>query len=171
MPSRLACLIPVVAVVLVIFNSPADSLRAQAQRGIALTGVVSSAEEGPMEGVIVRAKRSGGTQTVGVVTDRRGRYRFPQDRLEPGQYSLRIRAIGYDLEGDATASVAPQQTATADLKLRKTHDLAAQLTNTEWLASFPGTDEQRASVRGCAHCHSLELVTRSRHDADEFVAV
>jgi hypothetical protein len=50
-------------------------------------------------------------------------------------------------------------------------ELAAQLTNAEWLASFPGSDDQKASVRGCAHCHTLELVTRSRHDAAKFVGV
>ena len=55
--------------------------------------------------------------------------------------------------------------------MKKARDLAAQLSNTEWLASFPGTDEQKASVRGCAHCHTFELVTRSRHDADEFMGV
>src|SRR5438105_2704445 len=54
----------------------------------------------------------------------------------------------------------------ADLKLRTTRDLAAQLTNTEWLASFPGTDEQKASTRGCEHRHALERMTRPRHDAD-----
>ena len=56
-------------------------------------------------------------------------------------------------------------------KLRKTRDLASQLTNAEWLASFPGTEEQKASVRGCAHCHTLERVARSHHDAREFTAV
>jgi len=156
---------------LILLQIPSKPLRAQAQQPAALTGVVSSSEEGPMEGVVVRAKGSGGTVTIAVVTDREGRYRFPQARLEPGQYSLRIRAVGYDLESDATASVVAERTTMADLKLRRTRDLAAQLTNTEWLASFPGTDDQKASIRGCAHCHSLELMTRSRHDADEFVAV
>ena len=171
MQARLAWLIPVAGAALILLQIPSKPLRAQAQQAAALTGVVSSSEEGPMEGVVVRAKGSGGTVTIAVVTDREGRYRFPQARLEPGQYSLRIRAIGYDLESDATASVVAERTTMADLKLRTTRDLAAQLTNTEWLASFPGTDDQKASIRGCAHCHSLELMTRSRHDADEFVAV
>jgi streptogramin lyase len=124
-----------------------------------------------MEGVLVSVKKAGAKQTITVVSDRQGRYRFPQARLEPGDYTLRIRAIGYDLESAATVSVAAQKTTTSDLRLRKARDLAAQLTNAEWLASFPGTAEQKASVRGCAHCHTLELMTRSRHDADEFTAV
>jgi streptogramin lyase len=49
--------------------------------------------------------------------------------------------------------------------------LASQLTNAEWLESFPGTDEQKAAVRGCAHCHTLERIARSRHDVNEFMSV
>ena len=138
---------------------------------IALTGVVSSPEEGAMEGVLVSARKTGSTQTITIVSDQQGRYRFPAARIEPGQYSLKIRAIGYDLERDTTVSTVPDKTTVADLKLRKTDNLASQLTNTEWLASVPGSDEQKASIRGCAHCHTLELVTRSRHDADAFMTV
>lgn len=139
--------------------------------GTALSGQVTSAEEDRMEGVLVSATKAGSTQTITVVSDEQGRYRFPAAKLEPGRYALAIRAIGYDLDGEITVSIDAGQAATADLKLRKASDVASQLTNAEWLASFPGTDDQKASVRGCAHCHSLELVTRSRHDADGFMKV
>lgn len=137
----------------------------------ALAGLVTSAEEGAMEGVLVSARHTGTTWTTTVVSDDKGRYQFPRERLEPGSYTLRVRAIGYDLESDAAVEIANARTTTRDLKLGKARDLAAQLSNAEWLASFPGTDEQKASVRGCAHCHMLDLVTRSRHDADHFMGV
>src|SRR6267143_6604136 len=73
-------------------------LQAQPVDAVALTGQVTSVEEGPMEGVLVSAKKSGSPITITVVTDRDGRYRYPPARLEPGQYSLRVRATGYDLE-------------------------------------------------------------------------
>jgi len=146
-------------------------VRAQHRTDTALTGLVASNEEGAMEGVLVSARKAGSTQTITVVSDRQGRYRFPPRKLEPGQYALHIRAIGYDLERDVTISVAPDKTTTADIALRKTTNLASQLTNAEWLASFPGTEEQKANIRNCAHCHTLELVTRSTHDANAFVPV
>ena len=59
----------------------------------ALTGTVSSSEEGLMEGVVVSAKRNGSTITVSVVSDLDGRYRFPEDRLEPGIYNISIQSI------------------------------------------------------------------------------
>ena len=157
---------------LVLLGQPAPrAILAQDDEPVALIGAVSSVEEGPMEGVLVSAKKTGSTVTTTVVTNQQGRYRFPRARLEPGEYAVRIRAIGYDLSSPATVSIDARRTATADLKLQKAGDVAAQLTNAEWLASFPGSDAQKADVRGCAHCHTLELVTRSRHDADRFVPV
>jgi virginiamycin B lyase len=157
---------------LVLFAQPAPrAILAQDDEPVALIGAVTSVEEGPMEGVLVSAKKTGSTVTTTVVTNQQGRYRFPRARLEPGEYAVGIRAIGYDLSSPAAVSIDARRTATADLKLQKAGDVAAQLTNAEWLASFPGTDAQKAEVRGCAHCHTLELVTRSRHDADRMVPV
>jgi virginiamycin B lyase len=53
--------------------SIAHSIRGASSPDIALTGQVSSAEEGPMEGVLVSAKRAGSTVTTTVVTDDKGR--------------------------------------------------------------------------------------------------
>ncbi|HXD74918.1 MAG TPA: carboxypeptidase regulatory-like domain-containing protein [Vicinamibacterales bacterium] len=137
----------------------------------ALTGLVTSAEEGPMEGVLVSAKKAGSTITVTVVSDEHGRYRFPSSRLDAGQYTLRIRAVGYDLASPHDVQLANGAAATADLTLTKTRDLAAQLSNAEWLASFPGTEPQKASIRNCTHCHTLERVARTRYDVDKLTAV
>src|SRR4030095_7071163 len=61
-----------------------------------------------------------------------------------------------------------QKTSTADLSLVRTKDLAAQLSNGEWMASMPGTDRQKGLLLNCVGCHSLERVARSPHDADAF---
>src|SRR5207253_5988409 len=79
--------------------------RTAAQTSAALTGVVSSQAEGPMEGVVVSAKRAGSTMTVSVVSDAQGRYAFPSSRLESGTYTIRIRATGYDLDGSSSVDV------------------------------------------------------------------
>ena len=92
-------------------------IAAQAQT-VALNGQVTSAEEGAMEGVLVSAKKAGSTVTVTVVSDKDGRYSFPASKIEPGQYALRIRAVGYDLDNHKSIEVAPQKTTTLDLNLR-----------------------------------------------------
>src|SRR5947209_3938238 len=146
-------------------------VRAQTQVPAALTGKVTSDAEGAMEGVVVSAKKAGSTVTVSVISDGQGRYSFPADRLEPGQYSLRIRAVGYELAAPAKADVAAEQTTTVDLKLRKTKNLAAQLSNAEWMTSLPGTEDQKAFLLNCVGCHTLERIVRSTHDADEWQQV
>lgn len=136
-----------------------------------LSGQVGSPGETKMEGVLVSAKRLGSTITTTVVSNVDGRYRFPAGRLEPGHYALSIRAGGYDLASPASVEIAAGKPAVANIQLRKATNLAAQLANSDWLTSFPGTEEQKASVQGCTHCHTLERIARSSHDADEFMSV
>ena len=132
-----------------------------ADKASALSGKVSSAEEGAMEGVVITAKQVGSPISVSVVSDKDGRYSFPADHLGPGHYSLAIRAVGYDLASMPSADVGADKGATLDLKLVKTKDLAAQLTNAEWMMSVPGTDAQKNSLLNCNGCHTLARVVRS----------
>ena len=146
-------------------------VHAQADPPAAVIGRVSSAEEGPLEGVLISAKKAGSTITLTVVTDQQGHYRFPQSRLESGQYALRIRAAGYEVEGPITVDVVESKTTTKDLTLRKARDLASQLSNAEWINSVPGTVAEKAILRPCSHCHTLERILKSRHNAEQFVPV
>ena len=150
---------------------PACALRRPS--AAALTGKVTSAEEGAMEGVVVSAKK--GIVTVSVVSDDKGEFSFPASKLDAGDYALTIRAVGYDLEGPKTVTVAAGKPASIDVKLAKTRNLAAQLTNLEWMLSVPGTDEQKRALTGCTNCHSVERILNSelqrrrvheRHQAD-----
>lgn len=141
---------------------------AQAQTGVALAGTVTSAQEGPMEGVLVSAKKEGGHITITVVSDEKGHYAFPADRLEPGHYDVKIRAIGYIADNRPEADVASGRTANLDLKLDKTNNIAPQLTSAEWLASMPGTDEQKAFLQDCTTCHTLIRPLSSGFTAADF---
>src|SRR2546421_13120899 len=124
-----------------VFLPTIDSVRAEGQA--ALTGIVSSEAEGKMEGVVVTARRAKSIVQVSVTTDAEGRYTLPRNRLEPGEYTLSIRAVGYDIESPTKATVNGKA-ATADIKLKKTKNLAGQLTNAEWMMRIPGTEEQKA---------------------------
>src|SRR5712692_314031 len=131
---------------------------------LALAGRVNSETEGPMEGVLVRAKAVGSTVSITVVTDRNGEYSFPASRLTPRTYNLDIRAVGYELTNLVSVEVTPGKTARADLKLAETKDLSAQLTSAEWLLSIPGTEEQKSQLFRCAACHSLAPIVQSTYD-------
>jgi streptogramin lyase len=139
--------------------------------GAALTGRVTSATEGSMEGVLVSARKSGSAITLTVVSDQNGRFSFPPGKLESGRYSLAIRAVGYELDGPSTVDVAERKTAQIELALRKTKDLAAQLSNTEWFTSMPGTGEQKRPLIECMSCHTFERIARTRYNGDEMLPV
>jgi virginiamycin B lyase len=140
---------------------------AQAQGAAALTGLVTSAEEGPMEGVLVSAKKDGSSITVTVVTDQKGEYSFPAGRLDPGHYAIAIRAGGYNLDAPKAVDIAGVG-AKADIKLVKTKNLANQLTNAEWMLSAPGPENVKGNLINCVECHTVQRIFASTHDAAEF---
>jgi len=137
----------------------------------ALSGKVVAPQTGALEGVLVSAQLSGSPITVTVVSDQSGRFAFPPGKLGGGHYALRIRATGYELDTPQSVDIADSKPAEIDLKLRKASDLAAQLTNTEWFMSFPGTAEQKRPLIECMSCHTLERIARSKYDADAFMPV
>ena len=171
-----ACIVLAVTAGLVVHAPPA-ALGAQAASApdthpqVVLTGRVTSAAEGPLEGVVVTAKRDGSTIAVSVVSDAEGRYRFPAARLHAGRHALGIRAVGFELDGPHAVEVGAAGTTTADLALRTTRDLEAQLTNAEWLESIPGTAGQQRLFESCVRCHTLDRIMQSRYDADAWLRV
>ena len=134
-------------------------------RDIALSGIVTSAREGSMEGVLVSARRQGSPVTVTVVADAIGRFAFPAARLSPGIHDITIRAVGFELAAPVRAEITAGRQATLDLSLVGARNLAAQLSNTEWLTSMPGTAEQKRPLIECMSCHTLERIARSTLDA------
>ena len=131
-----------------------------------LTGVVTSDVEGRMGGVLVTARPQGANMTVTVISDDQGRYAFPPGKLQPGKYTLTIRAVGYELAGQTAAEIKPSGAAHADIKLVKTKDLASQLTGAEWMMSIPGNEKQKIALFHCDQCHSLDHVAKSTYDAE-----
>src|SRR5213593_646426 len=93
----------------------AGFLTAQTSSSPALTGKVTSQAEGTMEGVLIGAKKAGSTIATWVVSNAQGQYSFPRERLEPGKYTITIRAVGYDLPKTSVDVTA--QTAQLDLQL------------------------------------------------------
>jgi virginiamycin B lyase len=133
----------------------------------ALTGQVTSAEEGPMEGVLVSAKKDGSTITTTVVTNAKGEYSFPADRLDNGHYAIAIRAASYNLDGPKAVDILAGGSK-ADIKLVKSKNLTNQISNAEWLLSVPGPENNKAQMASCVGCHTLQRIFTSTHDAEEF---
>jgi len=147
-------------------------IAAEGTAAAALTGVVSSQADGPMEGVLVGAKRAGSTISTWVVSNAQGQYSFPRDRMEPGHYAISIRAVGYelpatsvDLKGDATRLDLPLT------KIGRPMKIATQMSNAELIMSAPGPAGQRNALGGCVNCHTLQRVFFSHFEPLEMSEV
>ncbi len=86
-------------------NTTAGSTSVIDTRTVTLTGTVSSQDEGLMQGVLVTVRREEDSFAITVVSDDQGRYSFPIDRLQPGSYTVGIRAAGYALPDRQSISV------------------------------------------------------------------
>ena len=143
----------------------------------ALTGAVRSAEEGLMEGVLVSAKREGSKKIVTVVSNAGGVYSFPADRLEPGRYDISTRAVGYVLPGASSkmsVNVTANRDARLDLNLRRSNvlELSLQMTDPEWLMSYPLDDKTKFDLfRDCSRCHTMLRASMSTYNADQLAWV
>src|SRR5258705_8522026 len=128
---------------LLAFAAGSHPAMAQNHGSAALTGTVSSVQEGKMEGVVVSAKRPGSTIMVSVSTNAQGQYSFPEGRLAPGAYDITMRAIGYTLPA-TKATIRADGSTQLDLKLAKAQPdvVALQMSNSEWVQSAPGTQVQ-----------------------------
>jgi virginiamycin B lyase len=164
MPSRRVISAVFAAVILALF---ALYQPASAQTPPALTGKVSSAEEGLMEGVVVSAKK--GIVTVSVVSNDKGEFSFPASKLAAGDYALSVKAGGYDLDGPKQITLAGKPQA-IDVKLVKTKDITPQLSNQEWIHSVPGSKDEKRILSRCVNCHSIERVVTSKYTGPELVA-
>src|SRR5690242_21904851 len=102
------CMTTALAAASILASAPA---RADERAPAALTGQVTSDPEGAMEGVVVTARKDGSIVSTSVTTDARGRYAFPENRLEPGRYTVTIRAVGYDLPAATSADVIAERTS------------------------------------------------------------
>ena len=137
-----------------------------------LTGTVGSSQERRMEGVLVSARRQGSTKTITVVSNADGVYSFPRGRLEPGKYDVTIRAAGYVIPSPTASmpvdiAAAP---ATLDLNLRQANILerALQMTDPEWLVSYPLDDKTKFDLlRDCNRCHTLRRPSMSTYTKEQ----
>ena len=84
---------------------------------------------------------------------------------------LKIRAAGYDLDGPKAIDVVEGKMVSANLKLKPTENLSAQLTDAEWLLSIPGTDEQKKFLLGCNGCHTIDRIVKANKSAEEWLQV
>ena len=142
-----------------------------AQAGPALAGQGHGRPGVALEGVLVSAKKTGSTITVTVVTDKDGRYSFPAGRLEPGQYSLRIRAIGYDLDNPESGVGRGRQDHDSRSRVAQDRGYRGATDQCRMARQHAGHRRAEGSLLNCVGCHTLARPLSSKYSADEFLTM
>ena len=141
----------------------------------AIVGSVQDAKGSPLNGVFVSATRNGANYTVTVFSDDAGKFRFG-DNLAAGTYTVTAHASGFQSIQRSNVDVKPQTPLRLDFSLQEETRLEEQFkqaTPGEWLASVPGTEEEKRSVaRHCSGCHhNLYQVMAHRFDKDGWMKI
>ena len=171
--------IPLRAFLLIALVSSGCAERQQSVTNMALMGVVTSEQEGPMEGVVVILRGVDETVLTSVTSDATGGFQFHRDRLGAGEYDVSVRAAGYELLETKTVVIDDKKShSLGQLSLAAVTEplrLASQLTSLDWVNSFPGSQAEKdllvKNMVNCGFCHSLERIARSPYNAEGFEQV
>ncbi len=82
-----------------------------------VSGIVKGPDGAPFEGAFVQAQNAKTRITVSVLSGKDGRYRV--EKLPAGEYTLRIRAVGYQADPHSGTNLAADQNASLDFALQK----------------------------------------------------
>lgn len=142
-------------------------------RAATLTGMVTSSDGKPMEGVAVSARAADKTFTTTVYTEANGRYSFPP--LADGQYSIWAQAVGFDA-GKSDQTLSGAKNAQQNFTLNPLQDFSSQLMGDEILASLPGAtrDDLRMKAivaNNCTGCHQANFPLQNRFDEHGWMTI
>ena len=164
---RTRLLATVAALAMLSLVSTPGALRAQAPA--ALSGQVSSQEEGNMEGVLVSAKKTGSHH------HHHGRQRRAGPFQLPG-VEARARAI-HDLDprdrlrprtGRRRSSSPPTSPRAPTSSWSRPRTSPARCRTASGSPACPAREQQKLSLLNCVSCHTLERIVKSSYDSDGF---
>jgi virginiamycin B lyase len=136
--------------------------------GATIAGTVKGPDGAPFEGAFVQAQNSKTRITVSVLSGKDGRYRV--EKLPAGEYTIRIRAIGYTAVPQNGVNLSADQNAPMDFALQKGMVRWSDLSYYQGKELFPEGKGKAAFVRICLGCHGFETRMASVHrDADGWV--
>lgn len=133
-----------------------------------ISGTVTQAGGGPMEGVLVSARAAGKSFTTSVFTDRTGAYSFPA--LDAGQYRVWAQAVGFDTgRSDFALTGGRANRAFTLTRLTEPGKILRQMSGAEYMLSLPQetlADRRMAHVykNNCTACHTASYTLQNRWD-------
>lgn len=130
-----------------------------------VNGTVKGPDGAPFEGAFVLAQNSSTRITVSVLSDRQGHYEVPN--LPAGEYTLRIKAVGYKADPQSGVKLSADQAASADFVLQKGMVRWSDLSRYQGERLLPDGKGKDVLESRCFICHDFQSKMASvTRDAD-----
>ena len=146
----------------------AIGLAASCVSAATITGTVKGPDGSPFRGAFVQAQNSQTRITVNVLSGPDGKYRV--EKLPAGEYTVRIRAVGFKADPKSGVKLTADQNASMDWSLEQGMVRWNDLSYLQGKVLFPEGKGKQELVTTCFGCHGFETRMASVHrDADGWV--
>ena len=119
-----------------------------------ISGVVKDPAGAPFRGAFVRAQNLKSKITVNVLSNNQGRYQI-QD-LPPGEYEVRVSAVGYKSEPREGVQLAAGESSPVDFALQQGTVRWSDLSLYQGEKLLPEGEGKNLLVRNCFVCHGFQ---------------
>ena len=133
--------------------------------GEMISGTVKGPDGSPFKGAFVRAQNGTSKITVVVLTDRQGGYRF-QD-LTPGEYQVRVTAVGYKSDTRSGVKMDGVQPVSLDFAIQKGMVRWSDLSIHQGELLLPEDPGKKVLFTKCESCHAFSTkIAATARDED-----
>ena len=122
--------------------------------GATITGTVKGPDGTPFRGAFVQAQNVKNRITVNVLSDKTGRYHV--EDLPAGEYTVRIKAVGYKVDPHTGVNLTADQNATFDFALQKGTVHWNEISNYMGTQLLPKTEDSGPYFSKCFECHGFQ---------------
>jgi virginiamycin B lyase len=125
-----------------------------AATGVTLSGLVKGPGGAPFRGAFVHAQNLQSKITVNVMSDGQGRYRI--QNLTPGDYDVRVTAVGYTSDPRRDVKLAGGEPASLDFALQPGKVRWSDLSTYQGKELLPEGKGKDILTRNCFACHEFQ---------------
>jgi virginiamycin B lyase len=130
-----------------------------------ISGIVKDPAGAPFKGAFVQAQNMKTKIYVTVLSDTQGRYQIPG--LQPGEYEVLAKAVGYKSDPRAGVKLAAGESSSLDFALEKTMVRWSDLSVYQGKKLLPDGKGKQILAAECFACHGFQSrMAATRRDAD-----
>jgi virginiamycin B lyase len=129
-----------------------------------IAGAVKDPNGAPLKGAFVKAQNIETRITTSVLSDKQGRYQIPD--LAPGEYRVRVDAVGYKSDPGIGVKVEGANSRSIDLTVQQGVVRWQDLSLYQAFKLLPDGTGKKELFEYCMNCHGFQRMAAVRRDSD-----